>query len=63
MPYQLKKLDDSNLSKVKDLEKDLGACVVAFEYQPPAAQVSEPDLKKLQELEKQMKAVLVAYKC
>jgi hypothetical protein len=63
MNPQAKELDDANLSKLHDLEKKLGKCVVAWDQKLDPAIISEAELKELQALEKEMNAVLVAYNC
>ncbi len=63
MSPQAKKLDDAELSKLNDLEKKLGKCVVAWDQKLEPADISDVELKELQNLENQMHAVLVAYNC
>ena len=63
MSPQAKKLDDANLSKLNDLEKKLGKCVVAWDQKLEPADISAEQIKELQTLEKDLDAVLVAYNC
>ena len=63
MSPQAKQLDDANLSKLNDLEKKLGKCVVAWDQKLEPADISEAEVKELQALEKDLDAVLVAYNC
>ena len=63
MSPQAKQLDDANLSKLNDLEKNLGKCVVAWDQKLEPADISEEQIKELQTLEKDLDAVLVAYNC
>jgi len=63
MSPQAKKLDDANLSKLNDLEKKLGKCVVAWDLKLKPAGISEAEVKELQALEKDLDAILVAYNC
>jgi hypothetical protein len=63
MSPQAKQLDDADLSKLNDLEKKLGKCVVAWEQKLEPAVISEDQIKELQTLEKDLDAVLVAYNC
>jgi hypothetical protein len=63
MSPQAKQLDEANLSKLNDLEKKLGKCVVAWDQKLDPAVISEAELKELQALEKDLNAVLVAYNC
>ncbi len=63
MSPQAKQLDEANLSKLNDLEKKLGKCVVAWNQKLDPADISEEQVKELQALEKDLDAVLVAYNC
>jgi hypothetical protein len=63
MSPQAKQLDDANLSKLNNLEKKLGKCVVAWDQKLEPADISEAEVKELQALEKDLDAVLVAYNC
>ena len=63
MSPQVKQLDEANLSKLNDLEKKLGKCVVAWDQELDPADISEDQVKELQSLEKELDAVLVAYNC
>jgi hypothetical protein len=63
MSPQAKQLDDANLSKLNDLEKKLGKCVVAWDQKLEPADISEAEVKELQALENDLDAVLVAYNC
>jgi hypothetical protein len=63
MSPQVKQLDEANLSKLNDLEKKLGKCVVAWDQKLEPADISEEQVKELQTLEKDLDAVLVVYNC
>jgi hypothetical protein len=63
MSPQVKQLDESNLGKLKEIEKKLGKCVVAWDQKLEPADISEEQVKELQTLEKDLDAVLVAYNC
>lgn len=63
MSPQAKKISDGDLSKLNDLEKKLGKCVVAWDQKLEPADISEAELKDLQKLEHELNAVLVAYNC
>jgi hypothetical protein len=63
MSPHAKQLDDANLSKLNDLEKKLGKCVVAWDQKLEPADISEAEVKELQALENDLDAVLVAYNC
>ena len=54
-------LDETNLTKLRALETELGARIVAYEKQYPPANLSEKNLKRLQAVEKEWDVVLVAY--
>ncbi len=54
-------LDETNLNRLRTLENELGARIVAFEKQYPLANLSEEQLKQLQTAEKELDVVLVAY--
>lgn len=56
------KLADSELRKVRELEKSLGIVLLAVQKPPVPAKLSKARLKKLQQLEKELGAKLVAYK-
>ena len=55
-------LDETNLTRLRALETELGARLVAFEKQYPLANLSEEQVKRLQAAEKELDVVLVAYK-
>lgn len=55
------KLTPAQEKKVKDLEKDLGLIVLAFEKPPKYAALSAGALKRTEEVEKELGIKLVAY--
>lgn len=58
---QLAKMNSDNLQKIKNLEKDLGVILVA--YQPMEYADLTPDqVKELQKVEKNIGAMVVAYR-
>lgn len=63
MSPQAKKINESELQRINELEKKLGKCIVAWDNKLEPADISEAELKELQNLEEQMHAVLVAYNC
>jgi len=63
MSPKAKQLDDGNLRKLHELEKELGTCVVAWDQKLEPADISEENLRQLQTLEEELDAVLVAYNC
>jgi hypothetical protein len=56
-------LDEGHLTKLRALEQELGACVVAVEKDTRFADLSERQLKRLQAGEKDLDVVLLAYEC
>jgi len=61
MICSLAKLEENNLQKITDLEKDLGSSLLAFScYDYKAAKVTEGQLSKIQKLEKELGLSLVA---
>jgi len=55
-------LDEADLEKVKALEEELGACVLALTPNFSFAKLDEAQIQKLKELEKELGVVLVAYR-
>lgn len=55
-------LDSARLEKVRKLEKELGAYVVALEPQVPLAKLTGEQLARLEAAEKELGVVLLAYK-
>jgi len=56
-------LDEARLTKLRALEQELGACVVAVQKDARFADLSERQLKRLQAGEKDLNVVLLAYEC
>jgi hypothetical protein len=61
--YSVKRLDDSHLARIKELEQKLDCCIVAFDQLPEPAELSGLQLEDLNNLERETGSVLVAYKC
>ena len=61
MAYQIKKLDEAGLAKLRSLEDKLGGYIVALEDRFTLADISEEQLKELRSLEKELGATLMAY--
>ena len=59
---RIAQLDDTNLTKLRTLETELGARIVAYAKQYPLANLSEEQLNRLQVAERELDVVLVAYK-
>lgn len=55
-------IDESSIAKIRNLEKELGACILALEPRYPVKQLCEEDLKKVQQLEEELHVVLLAYR-
>ncbi|MFW8592637.1 hypothetical protein [Cribrihabitans neustonicus] len=61
MLYPLASLESDKLNAIRDLEKEIGAPLVAFsEVDAETAALPEDQLKKLQELEDELGVVLIA---
>lgn len=58
---KIAELDETNLSRLHDLEEELGTYVVALEPQGQIAELSAEQLAHLQESEQKMGVVLLAY--
>lgn len=56
------KLSEEQLRRVRDLEKDLGIVLVAFQKPPVFAKLSKTQISKLENMEKELGTRLVAYK-
>lgn len=59
---QIAQLDDTTLEKIKDMEQDLGMCILALEPKYPLAALTQEQLDRLHKLEKELNIVLLAYK-
>ena len=55
------RLDEERLGKVRELEGELGTCLVALEMEYRLAELSEEQLQRLQAAEKELGIVLLAY--
>jgi hypothetical protein len=60
--FRIAQLDEKNLEKVRLMEEDMGALIVALQLDYPLAQLSEEQLARLKALEGELGVVLVAYK-
>ncbi|MFO7740724.1 MAG: hypothetical protein R6X31_00265 [Anaerolineae bacterium] len=56
-------LDDQSLEKVRALEEEMGACVLALEPKVKLKDLSEEQLEKLKSAEEELGVVLMAYDC
>lgn len=56
-------LDDQSLEKVRALEEEMGACVLALKPKVKLMDLSDEQLKKLKSAEEELGVVLMAYDC
>ena len=56
-------LDEAGLARVRALEKDIGACVLALEPKVKLRDLSEDQLERLRAAEQELGLVLLAYDC
>lgn len=55
-------LDDQSLARVREMERELGSVIIAYQAEPPFMSLSADQLRRLQELERELGVVLLAYK-
>jgi hypothetical protein len=55
-------LDEDRLARLRSLEQDLGAVVIAYRPDSPYAPLSDEQLRRLQQLERELGVVLLAYR-
>ena len=60
-PVAERRLDQERLQKLKALEQELGAWVVAVEPQATVAELPPDKLKRLQQAEQELGVILLAY--
>lgn len=56
-------LDDQSLQKIRALEEEVGACVLALEPRVKLMDLSEEQLESLKSAEEELGVVLMAYDC
>jgi len=56
-------LDDKGVRRVRELEEDIGGCVLALQQRISLRDLSEEALEKLQSAEEELGVVLMAYEC
>ncbi len=56
-------LDEASLAKVRALEEEIGACVLALEPKVKLRDLSEEELERLRSAEDELGVVLMAYDC
>jgi len=59
---QIATVDEDTIEKIKDLEKDMGLCILALEPKYPLAPLSPEQMGRIQKLEQELDIVLLAYK-
>ena len=58
---KIAKLDPASLEKLRVMEEEFGACILALEPYYPVAELPAAKLKRLQVLEQELGVVLLAY--
>lgn len=56
-------LDEKTLAKVRALEDEIGACVLALEPKVKLKDLSDEQLEKLTSAEEELGVILMAYEC
>ncbi len=56
------RLNKDEISKLQELEKEIGKIVIAYEPASTYAQLSEEQLRRLQQFEQELGVILVAFK-
>ena len=56
------RLNKDAISKVQELEKEIGKIVIAYEPESIYAPLSEDQLRRIQSLEQELGVILIAYK-
>ncbi len=56
-------LDEASLARVRALEDEIGACVLALEPKVKLRDLSEQELERLRAAEEELGVVLMAYDC
>lgn len=59
---KIAQLDDSALSRVQALEKELGTYIVALEPQTPYARLTDAQIQHIKALEQELGVILLAYR-
>lgn len=54
-------LDENSLERLRNLERELGSVIVAYQTASPFAALSEDQLQRLKALEQELGVVLVAF--
>lgn len=56
------RLNKDGITKLQELEKELGKIVIAYENESVYADLNQDQLRRMQELEKELGVTLIAYK-
>lgn len=56
-------LDEQRIARLRQMERDLGVCLVAWDVQTPYADLTPEQLSKLQADEKELGTIILAYQC
>lgn len=56
------RLNKDQITKLQELEKEIGKIIIAYEPAVPVARLSEDQLKQIQQVEQDLGLLLVAYK-
>ena len=56
------RLNKDQISKLLELEKEIGKTIIAYEPVEPIAKLDEEQLKRIKEVEKELGIILVGYK-
>jgi hypothetical protein len=59
---KIAELDDGSIHRIKDLEKEMGVHIMAFESGLNIADLSEEQLNRVQALEEELEVTLIVYK-
>ena len=55
-------LNEAHLARLRHLEQELGAILIAYQPESPFVALSDEQLHRLQDLERELGVVLLAYK-
>ena len=58
---KIAKLDEQKVAKLRELESELGTCLVALEEEFSLARLSPEQVARLQDAERELGVVLLAY--
>lgn len=55
------RLNKDQITKLQELEKEIGKIIIAYEPVAPIARLTDEQLKRIQELEQELGLILVGY--